>query len=165
MVGRVLQINRKPLTVGEPGLPKLPTPNAHVTTRGVDGDFNVYRHERKHGTPDRALLLYPIEMLSVLNHEGWPLRPGDIGENLTTEGIPYDAFQRGTRWRVGDEVELRVTEACQPCKTLGRLPYVGDARRRDFIATMKGRRGWYAQVLREGVVHAGDVIVRSDAGA
>jgi MOSC domain-containing protein YiiM len=153
---RVLQINRKPLTPGEPGLPKVATPRVHVNAQGLDGDFNVYRHEKKHDTPDRALLLYSVDKLAALNGEGWPLRPGDIGENLTLEGVAYEALQPGTEWSVGAQLTIRITEACHPCKTLAHLPYVGDARKREFIETMKGRRGWYAKVLHEGVVQVGD---------
>lgn len=161
MPGRVAQINRKPLTPGEPGLPKTPIPKVRVTVAGVEGDFNIYRHEKKKDTPDRALLLYSVDKLATLNAEGWPLRPGDIGENLTLEGIDYEAMQPGTEWRIGDELLIRVTEACHPCKTLAALPYVGDARKRDFIETMKGRRGWYAKVLREGSVKVGDVFAKA----
>lgn len=160
MPGRVVQINRKPLTPGEPGLPKVETARARVMMSGVEGDFNVYRHEKKKDTPDRALLVYSMDKLEVLNQEGWPIRPGDIGENLTIDGVRYDAFQPGTEWKVGDELIIRITEACHPCKTLGALVYVGDARKREFIETMKGRRGWYAKVLHEGVVNVGDEIAR-----
>lgn len=153
---RVVQINRKPYTSGAPGLPKMPVAVVGVTTRGIDGDFNVYRHEKKHDTPDRALLLYVADQLKTLNEEGWPVRAGDIGENLLLEGVRYEALQPGTRWQVGTRVVLEVTEACHPCKTLGHLPYVGPDRVRDFIAIMKGRRGWYAKVLREGTVQQGD---------
>lgn len=158
---RVVQINRKPLTPGEPGLPKIATPQVRVTAAGVEGDFNIYRHEKKHDTLDRALLLYSADKILTLNAEGWPLRPGDIGENLTLDGLDYDAMQPGTEWRVGSELVIRVTEPCHPCKTLGKLSYVGDERKRDFIETMKGRRGWYAKVLREGTVKVGDVFAKA----
>lgn len=159
--GRVVQINRKPLTPGEHGLPKISTPRAHVTIQGVEDDFNIYRHEKKNDTPDRALLLYTVETIAILNKEGWPLRPGDIGENVTLEGIDYDALQPGTEWLIGDGLRIRVTEPCNPCKVLAALPYVGETRKREFIETLKGRRGWYAKVLREGSMEIGDAFVEA----
>ena len=41
----VQQINVKPKTGSERGLPKLPVDSASVTGSGVEGDYNVYRHE------------------------------------------------------------------------------------------------------------------------
>jgi hypothetical protein len=82
--GRVHQINMKPLTQGERGLPKKPVKEVQVTKAGLDGDFNKYRHEKKNDDPDSAVLLMPLETIRQLNEEGWPIRPGDIGENFTT---------------------------------------------------------------------------------
>jgi MOSC domain-containing protein YiiM len=39
-----------------------------------------------------AILLIPLETIEELQGEGWPIKPGDIGENFTTEGIPYSSF-------------------------------------------------------------------------
>jgi MOSC domain-containing protein YiiM len=153
-----VQINRKARTIGEAGLPKVPVLAVRISRGGVEGDFNVYRHERKNDTSDRALLLYPSETLAALNAEGWPVAPGDIGENLTIDGIPYDAMKPGTRWAVGPALVLEISEACNPCKTLGKLPYIGAEKVDRFMATMKGRRGWYARVVKEGIVTAGDAV-------
>ncbi len=125
--------------------------------RGVEGDFNRFRHEERRDDGDMAILLMPRETLTELNGEGWPVRPGDLGENITTEGIPYGKFRPGERIAVG-EVELEVSKACDPCDNLYLLPYVGAARGPEFLKTMLGRRGWYARVLREGRVRVGDSI-------
>ena len=155
MSGRIVQISVKGRTPGEQGLPKLPIPAARVDARGVEGDYNVYRAERKHGDPDMAVLLMALEELRALQAEGWPVMAGHIGENLTTDGVPYAAMQPGTRWRAG-EVELEVSKPCEPCTNLYQLPYVGEARGPAFLKAIVGRRGWYARVLREGEVRAGD---------
>ena len=101
----------------------------------------------------------PIEMLNQLNAEGWPIREGDIGENITTEGIPYDAFSPGGRFNVGEAV-LEVSKPCTPCTNLELLPYVGHEGGPRFIQTMLGRRGWYASVVTEGWVRTRDPIRR-----
>jgi len=155
--GRVLQINRKPEAPDQHGLPKMATPEARVTPAGVEGDFNRWRHEVKNDDNDMAVLIVPRETLDDLNREGWPVRPGDLGENITSEGIPYDAFAPGRRFRLGESV-VEISKACTPCDNLYLLPYVGPARGPAFVQAVLGRRGWYARVLLEGRVHAGDPI-------
>jgi MOSC domain-containing protein YiiM len=159
--GRVYEIHRKPEVGGEHGLPKPSVPEASVTRAGVVGDFNRYRHEEKRDDPGMALLIIPRETLSDLAREGWPVAPGDLGENITTEGIAYDAFAPGRRFRVG-EVVFEVSKPCTPCDNLYLLPYVGSARGPEFLKVMLDRRGWYARVLREGRVRSGDPVVRID---
>jgi MOSC domain-containing protein YiiM len=155
--GRVHQISRKPETGDEHGLPKLPTPVARVTPAGLEGDFNRWRHEVKNDDNDMALLILPQETLEELNEEGWPVRAGDLGENITTEGIAYDSFAPGRRFRVGESV-IEISKPCTPCDNLYLLPYVGEARGPTFVQAMLGRRGWYARVLLEGRVHTGDPV-------
>ena len=156
-LGRVHQVNRKSQVPGERGLPKWPVPEARVDAAGLEGDYNAYRHDVANDDPAMAILLMPLETLEVLRSEGWPVRPGDLGENVTTEGLPYDAFAPGGRFRVGT-VLLEVSKPCDPCDNLYRLPYVGAARGPEFLRTMLHRRGWYARVLEAGVIRPGDTI-------
>jgi len=153
--GRVFDLHRKPEVPGERGLPKPSVPEAFITFAGVSGDFNQYRHFEKKDDPTMALLIMPRETLAQLEREGWPVQSGDLGENITTEGIAYDAFAPGLRFRVGG-AEFEVTKACTPCDNLYRLPYVGPTRGPEFLKVMLDRRGWYARVLREGWVRPGD---------
>jgi len=159
--GRVFELHRKAEIAGEHGLPKPSVSEALVSRSGLRGDFNRYRHEEKKDDPAMALLLVPRETLSELSREGWPVRPGDLGENFTTEGIPYNAFTPGRRFRAG-EVMFEISKACTPCDNLFLLPYVGPARGAEFLKVMLDRRGWYARVLHEGRVRAGDRIESAD---
>jgi MOSC domain-containing protein YiiM len=158
--GRVLRVAAKPRVPGQLGMPKPSVGRARITEAGVEGDHNRYRTERLAGDLDSAVLLMTSEALAQLRAEGWALQAGDIGENLTIEGVPYDAFQPGTRWRIG-AVGLQVSRACNPCKNLYKLPQIGDARGPAFVKAMAGRRGWYARVLRAGEVAAGDAVERA----
>ena len=155
--GVVRQINIKPQTKGEHGLPKMPVESVMVTKAGLAGDFNLYRQEKLQGDPDSAVLLFPHETILQLNEEGWPVKAGDLGENFTTAGIPYDRFAPGRRFRLGGAV-VEVARACDPCKNLYLLPYTGSSKGPDFVKTMLGRRGWYSRVELEGVVRRGDAI-------
>jgi MOSC domain-containing protein YiiM len=156
--GVIQQINVKPSTPGERGLPKKPVDSALVTREGVRGDFNIYRHEKLRDDPDSALLLMSIEKIRELNSEGWPIRPGDLGENFTVAGIPYSEFVVGKVFAVG-QLRLQIARRCDPCTNLYGLPYVGSSKGPEFLKVMLGRRGWYARVLEEGWVKTGDKIV------
>ncbi|MFQ6673664.1 MAG: MOSC domain-containing protein, partial [Fidelibacterota bacterium] len=101
MTGKIFRINVKPETIGERGLPKSPVKSAMATFPGVEGDFNRYRHEKKNDDPDMAILLITSEVIGRLNNEGWPVRPGDLGENITARGIPYNEFSPGKSYRIG----------------------------------------------------------------
>lgn len=157
MTGVVQQISVKPHVKGEYGLPKKPVDLAHVTRAGVQGDFNIYRHEEMDDDPDQAILIMPIETIEKLNEEGWPVRPGDLGENLTTSGIPYESFSIGKTFIAGG-VRLQISKPCEPCTRLYSLPYVGKSKGPGFLKVMLGRRGWYARVVVEGRVRAGDSV-------
>jgi len=159
--GRVFELHRKAEVPGEHGLPKPRVDEALVSAAGLAGDFNRYRHEEKHDDAGMALLLMPRETIAALDREGWPVRPGDLGENVTTEGIEYDAFVPGRRFRMGTAV-VEITKACTPCDNLFLLPYVGPARGAEFLRTTLGRRGWYARVLHEGRLRTGDPIEQID---
>jgi MOSC domain-containing protein YiiM len=157
-MGSILQINVKAQTKGERGLPKKPVDSAFVSAAGVRGDFNIYRHEELEDDPDSALLIMPIETIHALNSEGWPIKPGDLGENFTTSGVPYDSFTIGKMFSAG-QMQFQISRACDPCNNLYLLPYVGPSKGPRFLKVMLGRRGWYARVLKEGRVRARDQIV------
>jgi len=155
--GRVFELHRKPEATGEHGLPKPAVSEALVRRSGVEGDYNRYRHESKNDDPGMAVLIMPRETLSELEREGWPVRSGDLGENITTEGIPYDSFAPGKRFRAGEAV-VEVSKPCTPCDNLYLLPYVGTVRGPEFLKVMNGRRGWFARVVQEGRVRPGDPV-------
>jgi MOSC domain-containing protein YiiM len=105
-----------------------------------------------------AVLLLPLETIVQLNNEDWPVKPGDIGENFTTQGIPYEHFAIGQRYQLGESI-VQIAKICNPCGNLKHLPYVGQEKKAQFIKTLLGRRGWYARVLQEGQVTVKDNIL------
>lgn len=157
MSSRVLQINVKPKTPGEPGLPKRPVPEARILPGGLDGDFNDWRSANLPGDQKQAVLIITAELLGQLNAEGWPVKPGDMGENLTLDGIPESALRPGVRLEAGDVV-LEITEPCDPCTRLYTLPYIGAERGPAFLRATAGRRGWYARVVQPGSIRRGSPI-------
>lgn len=153
-MGFIYQINVKPEIPGERGLPKKPVESALVTIGGIIGDFNRYRVEKRQHDSLQALLVYPLEMLVQLQEEGWPVQPGDLGENLTTSGIAYDSFVPGKQYKAG-EVIFEIAKAAAPCKHLFVLSYTHQ-REQEFLHTLIHRRGWYACVITGGIITRGD---------
>ncbi len=151
MTGRILQLSIKPETPGEFGLPKRAVSELRVTARGAEGDYNHYRTRTLGGDPDQAILVVTKEVLDRLRTEGWPVAPGDLGENITLAGVAESSLVPGTRLALGD-VHLEITKRCEPCTELHSLPYVGKARGAEFVKSMVDRRGWYARVLAEGAL-------------
>lgn len=123
------------------GIPKIPLRRANVTTSGIEGD--AHAHD-KHNRPDRAISLFDLELLNDLVAEGFPLRPGSAGENLTVAGLHVQSLPRGTRLRIG-AVVLQLEEPRKPCYVLDAI----DERLKDAIV---GRCGYMASVIQPGVL-------------
>jgi MOSC domain-containing protein YiiM len=155
--GSVHRLGSKPRTPNEHGLPKPELAEARIGFNGIAGDYNLYRQTKKAGDPEMAILLLPLETIAALNADGWPVRPGDLGENVTTSSIPYEAMRPRARIRLGGAV-VETAKPCVPCDNLFLLPYVGSARGPAFLKTLLGRRGWFAKVLKEGAVRRGEPV-------
>lgn len=160
----VQRIGVKPRASGERGLPKPEVEEVLLGPGGLEGDFNRYREERLDGDPDSAVLIVTAELIAKLNAAGWPVEPGDLGENLTTVGLDYDDLAPGQLYRVGLEAVIEITRLCQPCEYLALLPYVGSEVDR-AVREMVDRRGRYAKVRVGGTIRRRDSIVYlGDAG-
>ena len=147
----LLQINVKPNTANEHGIPKTSVTSAILSKSGLEGDYNNWRTNKKSGNPDMAVLLYPIETIQELNKEGWPVKPGDLGENFTITGIAHSHFSPNQQYQIGESL-IEISFECDPCQNLSVLPYVGKTKINEFIKTLMHRRGWYARVLKEGLI-------------
>ena len=145
--GRVESIN-----TSRGGVPKASAFEALVTERGIDGDRQ--RDLRFHGGPDRAVVLFSLEVIRALQHEGHPITVGSTGENLTVSGLEWTAVVPGAELRIGD-VRLLITKYASPCENIA-PSFAAD----DFTRiSQKLHAGWSrvcARVLTEGVVRTGD---------
>jgi MOSC domain-containing protein YiiM len=151
MSGHFLQLSVKPHVAGEYGLPKSAVDRLDISADGAAGDYNNYRMRTLKGDPDQAIMILTEDVIQQLRRDGWPVQPGDFGENITLGGIGETDLRVGAQLQLG-EVLLEISKPCDPCTELGVLPYVGKERTAEFIRTTKGRRGWYARVLHPGSV-------------
>ena len=136
------------------GVPKTSVFEALVTANGLDGDRQ--RDRRYHGGPDRAVVLFSLDVIRALRREGHPIAAGTTGENLTVSGIDWSAVVPGAGLRVG-EVLLLITKYTSPCETIA-SEFLGD----DFMRiSQKVHAGWSrvcARVTAAGVVYMGDPV-------
>jgi MOSC domain-containing protein YiiM len=156
--GRIVQINVNP----EGGVPKHRVERAELGTEGVRGDKQ--RDRRFHGGPTRAVSLYSYERIQALQQEGHPIEPGTIGENLTVSGVDWDSLQIGDCLRIGDRVQIEITDYAAPCFKIAESFCEGEFKR----ISQKLHPGWsrlYAKVLIEGAVREGDTVMLDIADA
>ena len=153
----VYRLHQKPKTPGEPGLPKTPVKSANIELSGLSGDHNNFRYNKKKNHPDMAIMILSMDVLNDLNAEGWPVCPGDLGENITLKDISYDSIEPTQQYHIGSTT-VEITIICDPCSTLQVLPYVQKKRLKEFMSTLIKRRGWYAKVLKTGKIHRGDLV-------
>jgi MOSC domain-containing protein YiiM len=83
------------------GIDKRPVSGrVRVGRLGVEGD--VQYDKRYHGGPDQAVYAYAAEGAQWWAGEiGRDVPPGQLGENLTTQGVDVTGAVVGELWRVG----------------------------------------------------------------
>ena len=151
--GRVESIN-----TSRGGVPKQPVFEALVTADGVDGDRQA--DPRFHGGPDRAVVLFSLDVITALQSEGHPIAAGATGENLTLSGLPWASILPGAELTIGG-VRLQVTKYASPCYKIRGAFADGDETR----ISQKSHPGWSrlcARVVAEGLVRVGDAVQLHD---
>jgi MOSC domain-containing protein YiiM len=142
------------INVSRGGVPKTSLFEALITERGVDGDHQ--RDLRYHGGPDRAVVLFSLEVIRALQREGHPVAAGAIGENLTLSGIDWTTVVPGVELRIG-EVVLQITKYTSPCEKIAGA-FLG----RDYArVSQQLHAGWSrvcARVIGGGIVRMGDPV-------
>jgi MOSC domain-containing protein YiiM len=156
MPAQVHQLSRSP-----GGVPKRAVERVHIGAMGLEGDWQ--RNRVHHGGPDRAVCLFPLELITRLRDEGHPIVPGATGENITTVGLDWAHMVPGARLRIGGEVELEIVSYTVPCKTIG-AAFVDADFTRISQKVHPGSSRVYARVLRDGEVAVGDPITVHTAG-
>jgi MOSC domain-containing protein YiiM len=100
-----------------------------LTGLGVEGDAHcgekVKHRSRVRANPDqpnlRQVHLIHAELHEELRTRGFRVGPGDMGENVTTQGVDLLALPQGARLRIGRDVVLQVTGLRNPCIQLDRF--------------------------------------------
>ncbi len=127
---------------------------------GLEGDFQADKYH--HGGPDKAVHLYPFDHYARWQDEmpDHPrlAAPGGFGENFSTTSLLEDQVCIGDRFRIGMAL-IEVSQGRKPCSIQGRFL---DWPKLPALMVKERRSGWYARVIEEGVVAAGDMLTLVD---
>lgn len=146
------------VSVSPGGVPKLPIEGTWVGRLGLEGDAHT-EPEPTHGGPDQAVCLYTLESIGRVAADGHRAFPGAFGENLTLEGIELMSLASGDRLAIGGGgLVLEVTKHAAPCQTIAHWFTERRIARISPKVHPEDCR-WYARVLVEGPVRAGDEVV------
>ncbi len=108
----------------------------------------------------RQVHLLQAELHTELQGRGFDLEPGQMGENITTEGIDLLGLPTGTRLHLGEAAVVEITGLRNPCTQLDQLRpgLMGAVLDRDAQGKLVRRAGVMAVVLVGGLVRPGDAI-------
>jgi MOSC domain-containing protein YiiM len=135
---------------------------------GVEGDVHagvtVKHRSRVAQDPTqpnlRQVHLIHEELFTEVDAKGFAVRPGDLGENITTGGIDLLGLPTGTLLHIGDAAVVEVTGLRNPCLQIeafqeGLLKQVAG---RDEAGNVVRKAGIMGIVREGGVVRPGDTI-------
>jgi len=108
----------------------------------------------------RQIHLIHLELLSELAAKGYHVKPGDLGENITTQGISLLDLPKDTILTIGKSVEVQITGLRNPCHQIdkfqkGLLKEVVGKNDAGEIVRMAGIMGI---VLKGGIIKVNDAI-------
>lgn len=152
----VFQINVKPHNKERLGIPKNKVEKCKLNNNGLENDYNNFRYDKKKIDSKMALLIISYDLIKYYNQNGWPVKPGDLGENLIIKNLNYSTIKPNQKYQVGNTI-IQITFKCDPCKKLRILPYIGTSKINQFIKFLIGKRGWYAKVLKTGTINQNDL--------
>ncbi len=100
----------------------------------------------------RQVSLLALESIDKMARLGLKVGPGDFAENITTQGLDLVSLPIGTRFRMGAQALLEVTQIGKVCHTRCAIFYqAGDC--------VMPKEGIFARVLEGGEIQVGDEIL------
>ena len=133
---------------------------------GIEGDAHagvtVQHRSRVARDPTKPNLrqvhLLHAELFDEARTEGYQLAPGELGENVLTQGLDVLALSRDTLLHIGSQAVVRITGLRNPCTQIDRF-------RKGLLKVAVGRDR-NGQVVRKagvmGVVMTGGIIRPDD---
>lgn len=147
------------------------TPREEVTIiagLGVEGDAHsgaTVKHRsrvaRDPSQPNlRQVHLIHSELFDEVADHGHTVRPGDLGENITTRGIDLLTLPMGTRLRLGAEAVVEITGLRNPCYQIDNFQpgLLAQMVSKDEDGNIIRKAGVMSIVISGGVVRPGDPI-------
>ena len=115
-----------------------------VENFGFEGDAHA-------GDWHRQVSFLASESIEATRARGLDVTFGDFAENIATSGIDWLSVPVGTRFRLGEDALVEITQIGKECKKKCAIFYqAGDC--------IMPREGVFAKVLRGGVIRCDDAI-------
>lgn len=108
----------------------------------------------------RQVHLLHAELHDELGAAGFDVRPGQMGENITTRGVDLLGLSAGARLRLGEDAVVEITGLRNPCFQLDGLQpgLMAATLDRDARGGLVRKAGVMGVVLTGGDVRPGDAI-------
>jgi MOSC domain-containing protein YiiM len=110
-----------------------------VEDKGLEGCIHGRRGSK------RQVLLMDCETLEQLR-----VGPGAVKENITTQGLDFQALSEGQSLRIGKGL-FEIISRCHPCDRMDEI-------RQGLQEELKGQRGWLCRVVESGRIRRGNRI-------
>jgi MOSC domain-containing protein YiiM len=115
-----------------------------VVEHGLNGDAHA-------GPWHRQVSFLAVESIQKARDTGLDVTFGDFAENIATEGIDWPNVPVGTRFRLGDEAVVEITQIGKECHKKCAIYYqAGDC--------IMPREGVFGRVIRGGGISCGDSV-------
>ena len=139
-----------------------------LTGLGVQGDAHLgttVRHRSRMARDPKAPNLRQVhlihaELFDELANDGFTVKPGELGENVTTVGVDLLNLPTGTRLHLGANAVVEVTGLRNPCVQIDRFQHglMKAVLDRDADGNVVRKAGVMSIVLTGGEVRPGDAI-------
>ena len=108
----------------------------------------------------RQVHLIHEELFDELRDAGFAVMPGQMGENVTTQGVDLLALPKGARLHLGSDAVIEITGLRNPCRQLDRIQpgLMAATLARDVAGNLVRKAGVMGIVLNGGDVAEGDQI-------
>lgn len=127
------------------GTLKMPVQEAElIPDYGIKNDAHA-------GKWHRQISLLPDEKIQAFKKRVPQIKYGSFGENLVTEGFDLRSIPVGTKFRIGDNILIQMTQIGKNCHTECAIS-------KQTGECIMPREGVFAKVIHGGTVHVGDRI-------
>ena len=135
---------------------------------GVAGDAHmgetVKHRSRVRNDPTqpnlRQVHLIHAELFDELRAKGFAVKPGELGENITTSGVDLLALPAGTRLHLGASAVVEITGLRNPCIQIDHFQkgLMAATLDKDADGNLVRKAGIMSIVIAEGDVRPGDAV-------
>ena len=108
----------------------------------------------------RQVHLIHAELFDELRAKGFAVKPGELGENITTSGVDLLALPTGTRLHLGASAVVEITGLRNPCIQIDHFQkgLMAATLDRDADGNLIRKAGIMSIVIAEGDVRPGDAV-------